>query len=119
MNVRDRLWEVPASCDYERVLYRIGRFGSRVAVALARKELPEVFDNVIDSELFHVFSDEDRRHYVEGLASVPKPCGRLYFSDDEPGEHGPRPGVEERDRGRLRRGLGRGEHLAVPVRGPT
>src|SRR5687768_17744638 len=34
--------------------------------ALALKELPEVFDNVIDSGLFHVFSDEDRRRYVEG-----------------------------------------------------
>lgn len=34
--------------------------------ALALKELPEVFDNVIDSGLFHVFSDEDRRRYVGG-----------------------------------------------------
>lgn len=38
--------------------------------ALALKELPEVFDSVIDSGLFHVFGDEDRRRYVEGLASV-------------------------------------------------
>ena len=61
--------------------------------ALALKELPEVFDNVIDSGLFHVFSDEERRRYVEGLASVIKPGGRLFllcFSDDEPGEQGPR-----------------------------
>jgi SAM-dependent methyltransferase len=61
--------------------------------ALALKELPEVFDNVIDSGLFHVFSDDDRRRYVEGLASVIKPGGRLFllcFSDDEPGEQGPR-----------------------------
>jgi cyclopropane fatty-acyl-phospholipid synthase-like methyltransferase len=61
--------------------------------ALARKELPEGFDNVIDSGLFHVFSDEDRRRYVEGLASVLKPGGRLFllcFSDDEPGDQGPR-----------------------------
>ena len=28
--------------------------------ALALKELPEVFDSVIDSGLFHVFGDEDR-----------------------------------------------------------
>ncbi len=33
--------------------------------ALAMKDLPEVFDNVIDSGLFHVFSDDDRRRYVE------------------------------------------------------
>lgn len=61
--------------------------------ALALKELPVVFDNLIDSGLFHVFSDEDRRRYVEGLASVLKPGGRLFllcFSDAEPGDHGPR-----------------------------
>ena len=61
--------------------------------ALALKELPEVFDAVIDSGLFHVFGDEDRRRYVEGLASVLKPGGRLFmlcFSDGEPGDHGPR-----------------------------
>ena len=53
----------------------------------------ERFDNVIDSGLFHVFSDEDRRRYVEGLATVLKPGGRLfllYFSDEEPGTQGPR-----------------------------
>ena len=63
--------------------------------ALALKELPEVFDSAIDSGLFHVFGDEDRRRYVEGLASVLRPGGRLFllcFSDAEPGERGkPRP----------------------------
>jgi SAM-dependent methyltransferase len=61
--------------------------------ALALKDLPEVFDSVIDSGLFHVFSDEDRRCYVEGLASVLRPGGRLFllcFSDEEPGTQGPR-----------------------------
>ena len=61
--------------------------------ALALKELPVVFDSAIDSGLFHVFGDEDRRRYVEGLASVLKPGGRLFllcFSDAEPGEQGPR-----------------------------
>lgn len=61
--------------------------------ALALKELPEVFDSAIDSGLFHVFSDDDRRRYVEGLASVLKPGGRLFllcFSDAEPGGQGPR-----------------------------
>lgn len=61
--------------------------------ALALKELPEVFDSVIDSGLFHVFSDEDRHRYVEELASILKPGGRLFllcFSDAEPGEQGPR-----------------------------
>ena len=61
--------------------------------ALALKDLPEVFDSVIDSGLFHVFSDEDRRRYVEGLATVLKSGGRLFllcFSDEEPGTQGPR-----------------------------
>ncbi|MBI3861739.1 MAG: class I SAM-dependent methyltransferase [Planctomycetia bacterium] len=65
----------------------------QVMDALALQELPQVFDNVIDSGLFHVFSDDDRRRYVEGLASVLKPGGRLFlacFSDEEPGEQGPR-----------------------------
>ena len=61
--------------------------------ALALQDLPEVFDSVIDSGLFHVFSDEDRKRYVKGLATVLKPGGRLFlmcFSNEEPGEQGPR-----------------------------
>jgi len=51
------------------------------------------FDSVIDSGLFHVFSDEDRARYVAGLAHVTKPGGRVFlmcFSDEEPGSQGPR-----------------------------
>ncbi len=61
--------------------------------ALTLNQLPEVFDSVIDSGLFHVFSDDDRRRYVDGLASVLKPGGKLFllcFSDKEPGDQGPR-----------------------------
>jgi cyclopropane fatty-acyl-phospholipid synthase-like methyltransferase len=61
--------------------------------AMTLKDWTERFDNVIDSGLFHVFSDEDRRRYVEGLATILKPGGRLFlmcFSDQEPGTHGPR-----------------------------
>jgi cyclopropane fatty-acyl-phospholipid synthase-like methyltransferase len=64
-----------------------------VVDALALKHIPEVFDTAIDSGLFHVFGDEDRQRYVEGLASVLKPGGRLFllcFSDEEPGTQGPR-----------------------------
>src|SRR5262245_19762734 len=53
----------------------------------------ERFDNVIDSGLFHVFSDEDRKRYVAGLATVMRSGGRLFlmcFSDEEPGTQGPR-----------------------------
>jgi cyclopropane fatty-acyl-phospholipid synthase-like methyltransferase len=61
--------------------------------ALTLKDWSERFDAVIDSGLFHVFSDDDRRRYVEGLATVLKPGGRLFlgcFSDEEPGTQGPR-----------------------------
>jgi len=61
--------------------------------ALALKEIPQLFDSVIDCGLFHCFSNADRELYVEGLASVLKPGGRLFlmcFSDAEPGTVGPR-----------------------------
>src|SRR5262245_39063637 len=53
--------------------------------AVTLKEWNERFDNVIDSGLFHVFSDEDRKKYVAGLATVLKPGGRVFlmsFSDE-------------------------------------
>jgi SAM-dependent methyltransferase len=56
-------------------------------------EWGERFATAIDSGLFHVFSDDDRRRYVGGLARVLEPGGRLYlmcFSDEEPGTEGPR-----------------------------
>ena len=61
--------------------------------ALTLKDWTERFDNILDSGLFHVFGDNDRRRYVEGLATVLKPGGRLFllcFSDEEPGTQGPR-----------------------------
>ena len=51
------------------------------------------FASVIDSGLFHVFSDDDRQRYVQGLARIVEPGGRLFllcFSDEEPGTFGPR-----------------------------
>jgi SAM-dependent methyltransferase len=51
------------------------------------------FSSVIDSGLFHVFSDNHRTRYVQGLARALKPGGRLFlmcFSDQEPGDEGPR-----------------------------
>src|SRR5713101_180173 len=53
----------------------------------------DIHEEWIDSGLFHVFSDEDRTRYIEGLATVLKPGGRLFlmcFSDEEPGTQGPR-----------------------------
>jgi SAM-dependent methyltransferase len=61
--------------------------------ATAFKDWNERFENVVDSGLFHVFSDDDRKKYVAGLATVLKPGGRLYlmcFSNEEPGTEGPR-----------------------------
>ena len=51
------------------------------------------FDTIIDSALFHVFDDSDRAAYVAGLAEVLAPGGHylmLCFSDQVPGEVGPR-----------------------------
>jgi cyclopropane fatty-acyl-phospholipid synthase-like methyltransferase len=61
--------------------------------ALELADWAERFATAIDSGLFHVFSDTDRPRYVEGLAHVMKPGGRLFlmcFSDQEPGSDGPR-----------------------------
>ncbi len=61
--------------------------------ALTLKDWSERFDNAIDSGLFHVFADEERKIYVAALATVLKSGGRLFlmcFSDQEPGTHGPR-----------------------------
>jgi len=61
--------------------------------ALTLVDWEERFDNVIDSGLFHVFSDLDRIRYVDGLAHVLLPGGRLFllcFSDEQPGTQGPR-----------------------------
>jgi cyclopropane fatty-acyl-phospholipid synthase-like methyltransferase len=61
--------------------------------ATALGEWGERFGSVIDSGLFHGFSDYDRRRYVQGLARVVEPGGRLFlmcFSDEEPGAEGPR-----------------------------
>jgi ubiquinone/menaquinone biosynthesis C-methylase UbiE len=61
--------------------------------ALTLADWGERFASVIDSGLFHVFSDADRKRYVAGLARVVEPGGRLFlmcFSDEEPGTVGPR-----------------------------
>jgi cyclopropane fatty-acyl-phospholipid synthase-like methyltransferase len=60
---------------------------------LALADWGERFNSAIDSGLFHVLSDDDRRRYVHGLAQVVEPGGRLFlmcFSDEEPGTEGPR-----------------------------
>jgi len=61
--------------------------------ALKLFEWSERFDNVLDSGLFHVFSDADRIHYLRGLKTVLNAGGHLFllcFSDATPGTEGPR-----------------------------
>ncbi len=61
--------------------------------ALEISGLGKRFDTVIDCGLFHVFSDEERPLYVEGLSLVLVPGGTfrmLCFSEMEPGDWGPR-----------------------------
>jgi len=56
-------------------------------------DLGLTFDTVLDSGVFHVFSDEDRVRYVASLAVALRPGGHCYlmcFSDRQPGDTGPR-----------------------------
>jgi SAM-dependent methyltransferase len=51
------------------------------------------YDTLLDSALFHIFSDEDRVNYAKTLANLVKVRGTLHilcFSDQEPGTDGPR-----------------------------
>lgn len=60
--------------------------------ALQLASLGRVFQAVLDCGLFHTFDAEERREYVESLASVTAAGGRLFllcFSDAEPGDWGP------------------------------
>jgi cyclopropane fatty-acyl-phospholipid synthase-like methyltransferase len=54
---------------------------------------PPRFDTVIDSGLFHVFSDDERPRFSESLGRVLRSGGTYFlmcFSDKEPGDWGPR-----------------------------
>jgi SAM-dependent methyltransferase len=85
--------EEPINIAKQKAVERRLTANFMVMDALTLADLPERFDTVIDSGLFHVFSDDDRQRYVDGLASVLNPGGRFYllcFSDDEPGTIGPR-----------------------------
>jgi SAM-dependent methyltransferase len=52
-----------------------------------------LFDSVIDSGLFHVFSDDERPRFSESLGRVVRSGGTYFlmcFSDHQPGDWGPR-----------------------------
>ncbi len=64
-----------------------------VGDALDLGRLGLAVDVIIDSGVFHIFSDEDRPRYVASLGSVLSAGGTVYlmcFSDQQPGEFGPR-----------------------------
>lgn len=64
-----------------------------VADALDLSVSTRQFDTVIDSGLFHVFSDEERVRFAESLGRVIRPGGTYFvmcFSDQQPGDWGPR-----------------------------
>lgn len=61
--------------------------------ALDLASIGEQFDTVLDSGWFHVFSDEHRAAYVEGLKVVTRPGAHYFmlcFSEHQPGDFGPR-----------------------------
>ena len=65
----------------------------QVGNALDLPSLGEPFDTVLDCGLFHVFSDDDRRSFVDSLTSVVRPGGHYFmlcFSERQPGDTGPR-----------------------------
>jgi len=65
----------------------------QVGDALKLEVLGRMFDTVIDSGLFHTFSDEERWVFVRGLARIVRPGGVGYilcFSEQEPPGQGPR-----------------------------
>jgi cyclopropane fatty-acyl-phospholipid synthase-like methyltransferase len=67
------------------------RFLVRNALDIA--SLGQQFDTVLDSGLFHVLDDGDRRSYVDNLKAAIPPGGRYFmlcFSDRQPGDSGPR-----------------------------
>src|SRR3972149_4836673 len=75
--------------------------------ALHLGKLATTFDTVIDSGLFHVFSDEERPVFVRSLATVLREGGTYYmmcFSEREPGEWGPRRVTQREIRGAFRNG---------------
>lgn len=76
----------------EKARVREVRAYFRVVDALDLACLGTMFETVIDSGLFHLFTDEERRRFLPSLAAVLRPGGTYFmlcFSDQETRE-GPR-----------------------------
>ncbi len=79
----------------------------QVGDALKLDQLGRTFDTVIDSGLFHTFSDEDRQLYVSGLSKIVRHGGCVHLlciSDQEPPGQGPRRVTQQEIRGAFRDG---------------
>lgn len=77
----------------EKAVQRRASTRFRVGNALHLALLNRKFDTVLDSALFHVFTDKERPLYAESLASILRPGGVAYvvcFSEKEPEGWGPR-----------------------------
>ena len=64
-----------------------------VGDVLRLSSLPLTFDTIVDSGLFHVFSDEERPVFAASLRSAMNPGGAYFmlcFSEHQPGYSGPR-----------------------------
>jgi cyclopropane fatty-acyl-phospholipid synthase-like methyltransferase len=67
--------------------------GFAVADARELSEYHDRFDTIIDSGLFHIFSDTDQARYLAALHSAGRDGARLHvlaISDAAPGRRGPR-----------------------------
>ncbi|HUB42330.1 MAG TPA: class I SAM-dependent methyltransferase [Streptosporangiaceae bacterium] len=81
-----------------------------VADVLNLGALGPEFDTIVDSGVFHIFSDEDRPRYAASLATVLRPGGICYlmcFSDRQPAGFGPRRVSQDE----LRAAFGNGWHV--------
>jgi SAM-dependent methyltransferase len=79
----------------------------RVHDALALETLGGTFDTVTDCGLFHVFDDADRPRYERSMRSAVRPGGNLAilcFSEEEPGDWGPRRVTQKELRATFARG---------------
>ncbi|MGH7740061.1 MAG: class I SAM-dependent methyltransferase [bacterium] len=77
----------------EKAVQRQASTRFRVGNALRLDLMKRKFDTVLDSAVFHVFTDKERPLYTESLAAVLRPGGVAYvvcFSEKEPEGWGPR-----------------------------
>jgi len=65
--------------------------------AMTLGEWDQGFASAIDSGLFHIYSGDDRRRYVQGLAHVVQPGGRLFLLSFSEGESAPGGGVSRQE----------------------